>query len=226
MKRLESMTPLMVNELESLTLRVPRKRTIDANILDLFIKTRFNSHPSAPKKEYLRCRLIRGHKRFNRALMQKNLSKSLVEKYQLLKPLAIEILEKLEECFLRHALELGDICKTEKGPKTDGKAKRGSHGLEGENSFNNAFCSLYFSSESIRESYYYYIELLFVNLDPDFLSEFFEISCCREKHDFRCLEKWLVLKKYLNHIMIEDLDLSPFLPTDPQLYFIPNFYKV
>lgn len=91
MKGLQPVTHSILADLESLSQRAPRKRTIDAQILDLFVNTRSNSKLSSPKKEYLRCRMIRGHKKSNRIICQKGISKKSILRYQLENPSAKSI---------------------------------------------------------------------------------------------------------------------------------------
>lgn len=95
----------------------------------------------------------------------------------------------METCYSENKSELGEICKTEFGPKTDGKRKRRNKFSETRNSFNDAFCKDYFNANSVRESYFYYVELLFANLDEKILEKTFELRCCQDGHNLKCLEK-------------------------------------
>jgi hypothetical protein len=182
----------------------------DKKILNLFDSCR-KSIQLPPKKEYVRCKLIRGHKRAIRQIIQNQIPKTTVHKFSETDDKAQSLWHIIKQLYENHPEEFDDISKTESGPITDGKTKREDNEFKRtEKSFNSRFCEEYFRSMNVRESFSVYLELIFCHFDPEVLSEKFEFSCCRmEKHSVECLEKWLFLKDYLKDDMIKEVRCEP-----------------
>ena len=196
---------------------------IEQSILSLFDTCR-KSAPKPPKKEYLRCKLIRGHKRAIRQILSNIIPKTTIHKFaptdvkaHSLWTLMIKIINK--DCGL-----LSKISKTEEGPITDGRAKRSTESLAlSEKSFNAAFCKAYFANSNVRESFFQYINLIFVDFEPKTLCKKFDFACCRKvKHSVECVEKWGELYRYITQDMIEELACEPFV-TYHQYIKLPDF---
>ncbi|CAG9311221.1 unnamed protein product [Blepharisma stoltei] len=175
---------------------------------------RGNNSFKHPKKEYIRCKLIRGHKRANRQIQENVLPNKTIHRFNPNDTESASIWETLKEVYARNQEVLRDLSLTENGPQTDGKSKRLPS--NDPKSFNTTFCANYFKEQATRESFFYYTELLFCNFEPKILIEKFEIWCCPEgsKHDFMCDRKWSLLKRYINDLMIEDLKADPWFPTN------------
>lgn len=182
----------------------------EAKILNLFDTCR-KTASQAPKKEYVRCKLIRGHKRAVRQIIAGQKPKTTIHKFDQQDSKSISIWLLLSRIIEQDLPIFEDTSKTESGPRTDGKSKRRLESLENsQRSFNGTFCKTYFQHPSIRESFSAYIDLIFSNFDPESLCEKFEFRCCREeKHSIECLEKWTRLMNYLKIEMIEELGLKP-----------------
>lgn len=182
----------------------------DKKILSLFDSCRKSSH-LPPKKEYVRCKLIRGHKRAIRQIINNQIPKTTIHKFPETDAKAQSLWQILKQIYENHSNELDEISKTEAGPITDGKTKREDREAKRtEKSFNSKFCEEYFSSSCVRESFSVYLELIFCQFDPSVLCERFEFCCCRaKKHCVDCVEKWLVLKDYLKDDMIKEVKCQP-----------------
>ncbi|CAG9325544.1 unnamed protein product [Blepharisma stoltei] len=224
MKYVQSMDHMLVSQLQSYGPYSGRKCKLVARIRNCFLNAK-RSATTLIKKEYLRCRIIRGHKRALRQIKSQKIPTRTINSFDPKNPSAVKIWMKLSEVFQRNEDVLCPISQTENGPKTDGKSKRKEKVDSIAKSFNEKFCKEYFTPYGVRESYYYYIELLFVDLNPRILCEKFEFNCCRGAHNLQCLEKWLLMKKYISQYMIEDLGLEPFCPKSLQHYSLPNLFS-
>ena len=179
-----------------------RRRLAETVFLHEFI--RGNSRPV--KTEYVRIKVIRGHKRWLRKLdlevmdrqIQKCLGtsqgfwlKQLLDTYQLNPPL------------LRR---LAKATTSLRGPNPAKPTYK---------SFNKDFCQNYFNSELVRKSYFCYVEYLFSPLLPAKLKEYFGMSCCSAVcHTSECEERWMMLKNYLQFTLIIRLGLTPYSEAD------------
>lgn len=182
----------------------------ESKALTLFDTCR-KSATQTPKKEYVRCKLIRGHKRAVRQIMAGQKPKTTIHKFNQEDGKSNSIWLLLSQLIERESPIFEDTSKTESGPITDGKSKRSLEtSKDSQKSFNGTFCKNYFQHPYIRESFSIYIDLIFSNFDPEVLCEKFEFRCCRgNKHRIECLEKWNKLMNYLKLEMIEELGLLP-----------------
>ena len=195
----------------------------DIKVLSAFDTGRKSVHKS-PKKEYLRCKLVRGHKRAIRQILSNIIPKTTIHKFNStdvkahsLWTLMIKIINKDSSLFT-------NMSRTESGPITDGRAKRSAESMQNsEKSFNAAFCKVYFSNVNVRESFFQYINLIFVDFDPATLCKKFDFMCCRgNTHSVQCMEKWGELYRYITHDMIEELSCEPFVAYH-QFVKLPDF---
>lgn len=194
----------------------------DTQIRQLFFSVRRQNHMIQPKKEYIRCRLIRGHKRANRQISRRILPTKTLNRFDPQNTRAVFCWDEMKRILKKDPAILSRAL-TENGPKTDGKSKRHSAPKDLQNSFNLHFCQNYFSPLSIRESYYYYIELVFAEFDPEQLSQKLELRCCAGIHSSDCAVKWCVLKKYVQQGLLLDLNLEPFAPPGDRAFPVPAF---
>ena len=168
-----------------------------------------------PKKEYVRCKLIRGHKRALRQVYAKKYPTATIHKIDI----QIEVELKSWNAFRVHANKFNgfftEACKTENGPKTDGIAKRIQQKkmtVETQKSFNDAFCRKYFSDRIMLESYKLYIDIIFATFDAENLCNRFEFKCCSKdnlSHYPDCLRKWKNLEIFIKDDMVHDLEVEP-----------------
>lgn len=206
MKLIPSMDLKALN-LQSEMNEFSRKVKEETLVRSLFVsfKPQIKGHP---KKEYLRCKLIRGHKRANRKIKK---GKLLYNNMRALSTNAKNNWESLSEVYHKNPEVLDSVSKTMFEPiKFKSKAKPTA---ETSRSFNTDFCRRYFRDPITRESFFYFVEYLFCDLCPFELSKALGFSCCRNpKHTLECAYKWLLMKRYANQVIIQDLKLEPWLP--------------
>lgn len=220
---LKSIDPDYLYSVSYTSSRVGRKlKRTDTQIRQLFFSRKRANHVMQPKKEYVRCRLIRGHKRANRQISSNILPTKTLNRFNPQNPRAAYFWNKMRETFSKDRIIFSHAL-TENGPKTDGKSKRRVPAKDLQNSFNLSFCQSYFTPLSIRESYYYYIELIYSELDPAKLTEKLELHCCHGEHSVDCVLKWSILKRYMQQGLLLDLDLEPFVPSQTREFSVPAF---
>jgi hypothetical protein len=179
-----------------------------ANAKNELLSSFYSKKGIYPKKEYLRARLIRGHKRALReaksGLMAKHTINKLVCAHQKL------FWRKFLKFFDTHWIDLDDISKTDNDPIKNTNKNKKLNRTAGTNnvllitkndykSFSNSFCINYFSNPVIIESFNLYLDYVFAATDPKSLSERFGFSCCPKNQGdhFLCSEKWENLEKYI-----------------------------
>lgn len=208
MKRIQSIDIKCLN-LQTQIQEFSRKVKDETLIRSLFtsFKHQIKGHP---KKEYLRCKLIRFHKRANRKI---KFGKKLYNSIHKMSETSKINWDKLSDVYFRNAEALDDISLTVFEPiKFKPKAKPTCLSSR---SFNTDFCKKYFFSEQARESFYYFVEYLFSDLDPNMLSKSLGFTCCdQEKHQLDCAYKWLLMKRYANYFLVEDLKMKAWFPSD------------
>jgi hypothetical protein len=194
--------------------------------LETKIRTQFISKGCRkfPKKEYIRCKLIRGHKRLLRKIMiheafVKELRESMCCEYS-----QRVYFNLLADSFLKYKNTLVDLIPVEMGPVNEIMKKKKMKLDHLEKSFNGNFCKEYFNKIETRESYYYYIEYLFSDFDCTKFIKKFGFKCCNDiNHSINCYLKWALLKKYCSEIVLEDLNIEPYFP-EPSYLPIPSFF--
>ncbi|OMJ85126.1 hypothetical protein SteCoe_13591 [Stentor coeruleus] len=212
MKKIVSID-LKVLDLQSQTDEFSRKVKVETLIRSLFIsfKPQIKWHP---KKEYLRCKLIRGHKRANRKIKK---GKLLYNNQKEMSEAAKFNWQNLSKAYLKFQSVLDSVSRTLFEP-IKFKANKTKITTESSKSFNVDFCKRYFTEPGVRESYYYFIEYLFSDLNPDYLSKYLGFTCCQTNfHTLECAYKWLLMKRYANEIIIEDLQFEPWFPQEAVL---------
>ncbi|OMJ84369.1 hypothetical protein SteCoe_14521 [Stentor coeruleus] len=168
-----------------------------------------------PKKEYIRCKLIRGHKRVLRQIMaNETYVKDLIENtnYHSCKQVYWGL---LVNTFLKYKNILSEIIPVEVGPVNEIMKRKKMRIEHLKRSFNAEFCQDYLEKIETRESYFYYVEFLFSDFDCEKLIKRFGFKCCnKEEHDSSCSLKWLLLKNYCSSIVLEDIDIEPYTPEE------------
>ncbi|CAG9324001.1 unnamed protein product [Blepharisma stoltei] len=194
------------------------KFKLETLLLALFKRKKPNK---PPKKEYIRCTLIRGHKRSIRQSFQGIYPSKGIHKFLLTDAKSYRIWNYLTQICLRDSRDsaiMMEKSSTVKGPKTDGKSKRQQikENDELKKSFNDDFCRSYFLEEVIKEHYYYYIKLLFAHFDCDILCEKFNFFCCEGRHTDICTKKWELLNIFVSDLMLTDIKIDPWFPIGEQ----------
>lgn len=151
-----------------------RKVCEDSLILNQF----WNKRGNYPKKEYIRCQLIRGHKRIIRNLLMNVIPNRTLNQFMVSKE-SSETWNRLKFAVLSHQEKLKILSQTIVGPLTEAQSKRKSEEKQGlSKSFNNNYCKQYFSTPEIKETFQKYIDYLFYGATLDDLCKKFRIRCC------------------------------------------------
>lgn len=186
-----------------------RKRKLETLIMKKFTTVKPGKSP-APKKEYVRCKVIRGHKKMIRNLLDNSIPKKGIAKFRCKNKHQVNFYSAFQAHLIENKEILNKISLTESGPLTDGKNKmRKEERLGCANSFNNKFCQEYFSDPAVRYSFKLFFEIVFSKFKPKSLEKRFGFSCCNHfVHTLDCFEKWQGLKFYLQNELFETLDIN------------------
>ena len=212
-----------------------RKRKRETLIMKMFT-TNKNKKIQSPKKEYVRCKVIRGHKKLIRNLSESSIPKKGIAKFKLRNSAQVLHYRKFHDHLNENENILLDIALTESGPLTDGKNKQRVKQKDNyKNSYNNEFCADYFKSPVVRHSFKLFFELVFSKNNPKSLRQRFGFTCCVcNNHTLECYEKWQCLKYYLQNEIFETLgyedeyfdDSNPeAVPDVSNVYELIHFYE-
>lgn len=171
-----------------------------------------------PKKEYFRVKLIRGHKRIMRKIIDGVVKppSTTINKIEKHNDQQLEAWNFLVQHTQQHCSELKQICLTYYGPLTDGKSYRTKKTVELENpnitkakTFNNSFSSAYFSTTEVLENFQLYIDYLFINQTSQSLKKKFNFFCCKTLNCKQCEIKWKNLHKFTKSTLTASLSTKP-----------------
>ena len=177
------------------------------------IRSQFISKGSRkfPKKEYIRCKLIRGHKRVLRQIMLKELSQQDLQDSTMHPSSRQYYWNLLIGSFTQNRETFSEIIPVEMGPVNEIMKRKKMKTDHLKRSFNAEFCKDYLMKPETRESYFYYIEFLFSDFDCENFIKRFGFKCCANgEHKSECYMKWLLLKKYCSSLVLEDINVTPF----------------
>ncbi|CAG9314087.1 unnamed protein product [Blepharisma stoltei] len=147
-----------------------------------------------PKKKHLWLKLIKGH--------QKIIHKISKRIFKIKNTSEVIICNRLEAHFWENK-DILEEYQTKSGP---------INGKLAQKSLNEAL-KKYFQHEATKVSFYYYIELIFLELDPETLRKKFRFECCELRdHRVFCTEKWTELKNYLQRTMFTDIGIPLWIP--------------
>jgi hypothetical protein len=150
-----------------------------------------------PKKEYIRCKLIRGCKKCIRLLIKSPFPQEL-GKFSNLSPQALYCWDSMLSYYLKYKAQLKHLSSTQQlVPNKEIK------------SYNLKFCQKFFATAPVRNFFQLYVEFLFSDKDPERLCSEFNFSCCRVyAHTEECQNSWNELLKYLVGEMISEIGFS------------------
>ena len=195
-----------------------RKIKAESKIRSLFFSVGARNFP---KKEYIRCKLIRGHKRALRSILEKIEMKDETENSNEFSSSKLYYWGLIVESFYKNQEYFKDIIPVEVGPINELMKRKHMKTDHLKRSFNSEFCRDYLAKLETRESYSYYIEYLFSEIDCERLIKIFGFRCCqKEHHRGSCNLKWVVLKKYCSQTILEDIKIVPYEPK-PDFYPLP-----
>jgi hypothetical protein len=184
------------------------RRRSQAEIKALF---RFrDKNNKEPKKEYLRCKVIRAFKRAVREALAGKTPKTKLHQVMKEFPASVDAWNRFAMQCRMERNGIAGSAQTESGPNTDGKAKRKTEANS--KSFSDSFCREFFSNSTVANLYGAFIEVVFSVMKCEVMIKRFgeemptahnaRKKCCGEK----CQESWEILKGYLMVDMIKDLE--------------------
>lgn len=183
-----------------------RKVKIETKIRALFIGRGLRKYP---KKEYIRCKLIRGHKRVLRTMIENhNTIDQLHEIDSASSSSKVYYWNLLLSSYLQYPKIFEEISPVEVGPVNKQMKKKNLDLNNIKRSFNKEFCQEYFSNPQIKESYHNYINYIFSDLDIESQIKYFGFKCCSSSsHTESCIFKWTILKRYCLNTILQDISI-------------------
>ena len=163
------------------------------------------------KKSNVRTSLIRSHKNATRRSLENKIPKNAnTEKNSISNRTRAEITacENFCKFNLANADVMNDASMTDNSPDSIAKKKcllnQGARDIVLYKSYNDEFCSKYFSIQPVAESFALYIEFLFAEINCELLCKHFKFRCCDANlHLAACKELWLRLKNDLKTEFID-----------------------
>lgn len=157
----------------------------------------------SPKKEYVRIKTIRGHKKIIRQILigVKYPPKTTINKIERNNFEQFEAWNLLMNNTKANSSALEKICQTHQGPLTDGKSYRNEENkgdqVQQEKTFNDAFIKNYFSNSAVVENFELYVDYLFANQSSKSLKKKFGFYCCATHGCNTCSDKWESLRVFV-----------------------------
>jgi len=184
--------------------RKGRKVNSETLLLARFLNNkRHLGRSKAPKKEYLRVKVIRGLKRAIREVAKGQPPSR--KKLHNPSPYAPNVWAAFSDFITSHP-ELVQLSATNEGPATDGKASRSKP--EGQyRCYNNLCCKDFFDFPAVRQAYELYLELIFAQVEEKDLAEKLGFYAVARSAEERMLA-WKDLKSYLAVQLIAELAVS------------------
>lgn len=161
-----------------------------------------------PKKEYYRCQHIRALKKSIRQLQTGKFPQAAIHKVNTADSKQMQAWEDLKLCYAQHKSELDAVCDTVQGPLTDGKKKRKRNSLRtAARSYNNAYCSSFFASATVRAYNRQFCALVY-SASPSEMCAKMKVLCCRSEHTSHCVTVWDSVHQYVRADMLRELGIS------------------
>ena len=207
--------PIDPENLMLASVKIPNSKNmnLETKIRCLFLSKGYRKFP---KKEYIRCKLIRGHKRILRDIQLKfNSLDSFLEAEESLSRRFY--LASLITSYLERKELFEKIIPVDAGPVNVMMKKRNVDTDSLKRSFNADYCREYLDCQEAKKSYSVYIDYLFAELEYSALIKRFGFRCCTSAiHKNNCIAKWILMKKYCCKLILEDIGVDPYI--NPQLY--------
>lgn len=158
---------------------------------------------NAPKKEYLRVKVIRGLKR---AIREVTSGKSPSRKKLHHPTPSASIQWTIFSDFIIANSAFPRLAATYEGPATEGKTYRIAAN-DKYRCYNNQCCKDFFDSQLVRQAYYLYLELIFANAEDRDLAEKFGFTAIGKSKEER-MAAWSELRSYLSVTLLAELEES------------------
>ncbi|OMJ87958.1 hypothetical protein SteCoe_10193 [Stentor coeruleus] len=160
-------------------------------------KPQYHIKISSPKKEYIRCKLIRGTKKSIRILNKSSFPNKLGN-FEGISPQTLTNWNAMMNYFTENKHVLKEFSSTQN--KIPDKEIR---------SYNLKFCKMFFERLEVREAFMLYIEFLFSDYDCLRLCREFNFQCCRTlRHTQQCGKRWEELKNFILNDMMEEIGFT------------------
>jgi hypothetical protein len=171
--------PLFVHQVSDQKSKKGRKTEKITELLSLFFNKK---RTQPPRKEYIRCTLLRKIYKHLRSIKHKNF---IVTENS--------YIQNISKLYQGNPEEIDKIIDKPNTPFMDNKTNRKYK------SYCDAYCQFVFSSRVFKEIYVNYIEYLFSFYSYKHLSKKLGASCCYNNciEGFDCKIKWTQLKEYL-----------------------------
>ena len=188
-----------------------KRRYLGALKLFFFESKRKNGSvvPKSPKKEYLRTKLFRGHKRATRQSISNKIPKKTLHFISNASISQKDAWDTFCKFNINHREVMIGVSTTESGPRTDGQTWKSMRsyqtGTESktEKTFNDNFCSKYLSNDMVVKSFLLYVDCLFADMDSSVLCSRFRFKCCENEHNAECIQHWQELREQLKNEFIQ-----------------------
>lgn len=176
-----------------------------------------------PKKEYFRCQHIRGLKKSIRQLREgsKKPPKSAI--HRVINEVQMAKWIQLREYYKSNRSILDSISYTEVGPVTDGKKKKSdSKRSTDPKSYNNPYCTDFFSNPVVQWYNALYCDLVY-GADPVEMCKKMKANCCEmAEHHFGCEGMWREVWMYARTGMLLELGLQVNVP-EPEMPAVETY---
>ncbi|OMJ70277.1 hypothetical protein SteCoe_31789 [Stentor coeruleus] len=160
-------------------------------------KPQYQIKTSSPKKEYIRCKLIRGTKKSIRILNKSSFPNKLGN-FESISSQTLINWNAMMNYFIENKHVLKEFSSTQ--DKIPDKETR---------SYNLKFCKMFFERLEVREAFQLYIEFLFSDYDYLRLCREFNFQCCRTlRHTQQCGKRWEELKHFILNDMMEEIGFT------------------
>ncbi|OMJ81226.1 hypothetical protein SteCoe_18343 [Stentor coeruleus] len=187
----------------------------------------FNNQCHHPKKEFFNAFMIRAIKRSFRIVAKNLIPKKTSIKVTPNDSKEMALWNILVLLYQKNPDHIKKISTTISSPLTDAKTKRKpSMKKDKANSYNNNYCKNFFQDLYMQVAFYVIAGILFADPSPNALIKKFKFKCCQDStHTIECIEKWAILKEFLENKYFKDLGIRDFsqIRSSPRSVFFQCF---
>ena len=106
-----------------------------------------------------------------------------------------------------------EVSLPQNGPISDGSLSKSSQKSKNFKSYNNKFVKSFFENEQIKECYFYFILMTFLEVSFDKLERVLKIKCCSGDHTNLCEDHWKEIKEILLSEIFTNIGITPWTPS-------------